>query len=347
MKKVRDFFIVIVALLIVGSFPELAKAADEGQVPFSMEAVLPENQRPDSQATYYDLVVKPDTKQQLQFVMKNTSNKEIQLELAANGAVTNELGTIDYGFSDQKKDSTAKFTLNELLKVPETVTLAGGETKTVNAELTIPQEAFEGVILGGIQAVEADQEKAAEPKGSSGLQVSSRYAMVIGVLLTEDPDNQPQPDLKLTQVKAGLSNGFTAVLANLQNIQPAMVGKMTIDGKVYKKGSDEVFKETKKENQEMAPNSNFDFAIDWQNEPLQAGEYTLKLVAQNKGHKWEFSKDFTISGEEEQTLNKKAVGIKKDYTWLWILLGALLFILLLILAFLLGRRRRKDEETEN
>lgn len=346
MKGLRGFVVIVVSMILAGSMPATVLAADEGQVPFAMEAVLPENQRAGSEATYYDLVVKPESKQELQFVLKNSSNKEIQLNLAANGAVTNELGTIDYGFADQKKDSTAKYTLNELLKVPESVTLAGGETKTVTAELTIPKDAFSGVILGGIQAVEADKEDATQSKGDSGLQLSSKYAMVIGVLLTEDPDNQPQPDLKLNDVKAGLSNGFTAVLANLQNVQPAMVGKMTITGTVYKKGSSDVFKKTEKKNQEMAPNSNFDFAIDWQNEPLQAGDYTLKLVAQNKSHKWEFSKDFTISGEEEQTLNEKAVGIKKDYTWLWILLGALLFIALLILAFLLGKRRRKDEEEE-
>lgn len=346
MKGLKGFFFVLISLVLVGSVPTTALAADDEQVPFAMEAVLPENQRSDSGATYYDLIVKPETKQELQFVVKNASNKEIDLKLAANGAVTNSIGTIDYGQPDYKKDSSAKYTLNELLKVPSEVKLAAGESKSITAELTIPKDGFNGVILGGIQAVEADKESTADSSSKSGLQLSSKYAMVIGVLLTEDPENQPQPELKLNDVKAGLDNGVTAVLANLQNVQPAMVGKMTITGTVYKKGSSDVFKKTEKKNQEMAPNSNFDFAIDWQNEPLQAGDYTLKLVAQNKSHKWEFSKDFTITGEEEQTLNEKAVGIKKDYTWLWILLGALLFIALLILAFLLGKRRSKDEEEE-
>lgn len=333
--------VLLVSLLAISFTPTTVKVADEAQVPFSMEAVLPENQRSDSGVTYFDLVVKPESKQELQVVLKNASDQAVDLELSANGAVTNSLGTIDYGQPAAKKDQTAKYTLQELLQVPSEVTLAAGETKTITATLTIPQEPFTGVILGGIQAVEANQDTA---NSGGGLQLNSRYAMVIGVLLTEDPNNQPEPELKLNSVKPGLSNGYTAVLANLQNIQPALVGSMSITGTVYKKGSSEVFKKTEKTNQEMAPNSNFDFAIDWQNEALQAGDYTLKLVAQNKSHRWEFSQDFTISGNEEKTLNEKAVGIKKDYTWLWIILGSLLFIALLFLAFLLGKRRRKEDE---
>lgn len=337
-------------LLFTGFFllltPTFVQAASTEKAPFTMEAVLPENQRKDSAATYFDLVVQPEHKQQLAVRFQNLSDKKMTLQLSTNSAVTNSNGVIDYNKADSKKSLDAKYRLDELLNIPEEVVLAAGETKVISGELTVPKDRFDGILLGGVTAT-MTAEKAAGEKQTSGLALTNQLAMTVGVVLTEDTQQVVEPELRLLQVRPGLSNGYTSVLATVQNSMPQMVGQMTITGKVFKKGSSEVIKETVRKNQEMAPNSQFDFPVDWGKENLEPGDYTLKLVAQNKSHKWVFSKDFTIAKAEADKLNKKAVGLKKDYTWLYIIIGIVLFILLLVLAFLLGRRQRSEEKNED
>lgn len=341
-RKLLFLFVGLVALLT----PTLALATSTEKPPFTMESVLPENQKKDSKATYFDLVVQPEQKQQVSIRFQNLSDKKITLQLSTNSAVTNANGVIDYNKTDAKKSLTAKYRLDELLTFPDEVELAAGETKVISGELSVPKDRFEGILLGGITATMVP-EKATNDKQKSGLALTNQLAMTIGVVLTEDTQNVVEPELRLVQVQPGLSNGYTSVLATVQNINPQMVGQMTITGKVFKKGNSEVLKETVRKNQEMAPNSQFDFPVDWGKEELAAGDYTLKLVAQNKGHKWVFSKDFTIDKAQASKINEKAVGLKKDYTWLYITIGILLFILLLILAFLLGRRQRSEEKHED
>lgn len=345
MNKSRLLLVLIFSFVLLLS-PTAAIADSTKKAPFTMEAVLPENQKKESSATYFDLIVQPEHKQKLSIRFQNLSDKKITLNLSANRAVTNANGVIDYNKKNAQQTSTAKYGLNDLLTVPNEVVLAAGETKVISAELSVPKDRFEGILLGGITATMVSNDTVNE-KQKSGLALTSQLAMIVGVVLTEDPQNVVAPELHLTHVEPGLSNGYTAVLATLENTKPQMVGQMTITATVSKKGSSDSLKKTVRKNQEMAPNSQFDFPVDWGKEELQAGDYTLKLVAQNKGHRWAFTKDFTIAASEAKKLNKKAVGIKKDYTWLYILIGILLFVLLLILAFLLGRRQRNDEKPQD
>lgn len=94
----------------------------------------------------------------------------------------------------------------------------------------------------------------------------------------------------------------------------------------------------------MAPNSNFNYPISLNGEKLKAGKYTLKLNAQAKEGKWSFTKDFTISETDAKKYNSQDVSIKKDWTWVYILIGILLILIALFLIFFIIRRNRKKQE---
>lgn len=61
----------------------------------------------------------------------------------------------------------------------------------------------------------------------------------------------------------------------------------------------------------MAPNSNFDFPISWDNQSLEPGTYTLDMTAKSGENQWTFEEDFTISAKESKTLNTDAVELEK------------------------------------
>ncbi|EUJ54381.1 WxL protein host-binding domain-containing protein [Listeria fleischmannii] len=93
----------------------------------------------------------------------------------------------------------------------------------------------------------------------------------------------------------------------------------------------------------MAPNSNFPYAIDWENQPLEPGTYVLKLSANNGEQDWNFTKEFKI-GDNAKDLNKKAVDVEKNYLWWWIIGGAIAAILLFLIIWIILRRKEKEEQ---
>lgn len=113
---------------------------------------------------------------------------------------------------------------------------------------------------------------------------------------------------------------------------------------------------------QMAPNSNFNLSVPLKGDRLKAGTYTMKIEAygqkdqngsypfQAKGsqkeekyrYHWSLEKDFEIKADVAKKLNDSDVTIKKDYTWVYILIGIVL--LLLIILFLVWRKKNNDKK---
>lgn len=345
-KKVGLLFgllLLVVALMSGGTVWAAESDVAENEAGFTMEALLPDNQLDDS--SFFKLKVTPKTEQDLTIRLTNLEDTEMTLTVSPNPAFTNQAGVIEYSDYKRAKDSSAQYTIPELFSEPQKVKLKAKEAKDITFKLTVPEQAFSGTILGGFYALKETGETS---DSEENLSIQNRYAMVMGISLQEDTETVISPELKLNAIKPGLDNGRTAVFANLQNIKPQAFGEMTVTAKVSPKGSTEVLHETKKEKQEMAPNSNYDFAIDWDDEAIEAGDYHLSLVAQSGKKEWKFEEDFTIVDQEAEKLNEQAVGLTKpDYTWLYILIAILLMLILVILAFILGRRKRKQDEVDS
>lgn len=339
LKKARFVLLAVSLLGLVTFFPKPV-ARDSGAA-FAIEAVLPENQRPEGQGTYFDLLVAPGASQELAVQVTNLSDEKLTVALAVHGAVTNDLGVIDY-HSVSEKDPTAQLVLPEVLRMPDTVDLAPREVKVVTGQLTLPPESFRGFVLGSIVASRplTSQQKA------SGLTLANVGALVLGVLLTEEATDTVKPELVLEEVTPGLFNGFVSVLAQLHNIQPELVGELTITGTVTRQEGGSFKKETVKTKQSFAPNSSYAFPVDWGGETIEAGAYRLHLVAENAVHRWEFTKEFSVTAEVQEKINRTAVGLKEPRNdwWLWLLAGLVLAALLW--WFLWWRRRREEEEEE-
>lgn len=84
----------------------------------------------------------------------------------------------------------------------------------------------------------------------------------------------------------------------------------------------------------MAPNSNFDYGIDWNNQPLRAGNYTVKALIENHAidgepselnQKWEFEETFSITKKEAKKINNQAVDLDEPAVswWLYVVIGLL------------------------
>ncbi len=308
---------------------------------FSVKAILPDNQA--SSVTYFDLQMSPKQKQTITVELTNQSDEEITIEAVANTAVTNDMGYVDYSIPNTKPDKTLKYPFADIVTPSaKEVTLKPNETKPWTATIQMPADEYEGIILGGLhfQEKQDDNEK---KKAKEDVQIKNEYAYVIGVKLTEIPV-VVEPELELNDIQATTKNYRNVVEFNLQNTKATLVGGLSVDAKIYKKGAEEVLHESKRTDLSMAPNSNFDYSVDWENEKLKAGDYKLHVVAKTADDKWEWAENFTISGDDAKKANDKALGLEKDYTWMYIVGGILLLLLIIATTYFIGKRAAKKKE---
>ena len=338
MNKIKK--ILLFTVCILGLFGINVEAAD---MKYSIEANIPENQI-DKNLTYFDLKMEPRQKQTISLTLRNHSDKESNFTIEPHTADTNRNGVIDYSKKLEKKDISMKYSFEELITGETKHTLQPNEEKKVEFTIQMPEESYDGIVLGGFyihkQADNADKEE------EKSVQIKNDYSYVIGAKLTVT-SKEVEPKLELNEVKPNLENYRTVVTANLQNTEAVIVSGLNVDAKVYKKGSDSVLHETKKDGMSMAPNSNFNLAINWDNQELEPGKYHLKLAAKDKMDRtWEFEKDFEIKGKEAKSLNKEAVELKDDNMKWYIIIGAcvLLIATLLIVLIIMMKKIKKDEE---
>lgn len=310
---------------------------------FNARAVIPENQQ-DKTKTYFDLRVKPGEKQIIKLLVSNSSDQELTLNIQPNTAITNQNGVIDYSQSKQKKDSSLVYNFADFVAGEKKVTLQPKESREVAYELTMPDKQFDGELLGGFYVREI--EKATDEDAQKNVQIKNRYSIVIAVDLTET-DKVIESKLQLNNVQAALENYRTVVTANLQNIKAKIEDQMIVSATVTQKGSTTVLHKAEKKDMHMAPNSNFDFPIDWGKQELQPGTYTLNMDVTTSGGHWTFSKGFEIQKKESEKLNSQAVDLKtepKESSFLLWIIGGLALIISVLVGWMIRKNHKLKKE---
>lgn len=340
--KMRKLYSLIVILLI-GSLISPIIGRAEGSMAYSAKANIPENQI-NKTLTYFDLKMEPGQEQEITLTVSNSSDKQTTIILSPNIATTNQNGVIDYSQTKGKLDSTLKTPLSSVISKEQEVTLAPNETKQVPFTLKMPDKSFNGLLLGGFYVTkkeEAEDSKEAE----KNVQIKNNYSYVIGIQLRESLE-EVKAQLKMNQIKPALLNYRTAVTVNLQNTEATIIKEFDVHAKVRKKGNGTVLQEATKTEMSMAPNSNFDFPISWDNQSLEPGTYTLDMTAKSGENQWTFEEDFTISAKESKTLNTDAVELeKKAPNWTLIILSVIAAMTLLIggMLYLIYKHKKKKE----
>lgn len=341
MKRIVAHLLVFLSLLL--SFSSVA-AADEKEdkknrdtMGFTVETVLPSNQV-DPSRSFYFLKVNPGETQRVQMKIISTRKEARTVKVSLNDAMTSSEATIDYGVDTPELDDSLQNPVTSIVSVPEEfkeVTVENYEEKTIELEITPPQEAFSGIKLGAVRLIGVPGK---DENKSKGLKVETGYT--VGMVLTEDAAQyNAGGKLHLKNVDVLLSNGSKVVGVSLQNDQPKMIDQLNMHVKVKKKGSEKVLFEKKGEDLSVAPNTNFMYQVPLGVENVEAGKYLVEIVAQNKEDKWNWTKEITITNAAANKLNEETVD--KVITPQWVPIATIVLALLLGgLVIVLTNRRR-------
>ncbi|MGX7418177.1 DUF916 and DUF3324 domain-containing protein [Carnobacterium gallinarum] len=377
MKKKIAFAITTVMVLTAGVFiqPQKSLAADDnnGSSNVSVSTNQPENQI-DKNQSFFDVRMNPGQKQDLEVVLTNTTNEELTMLASANSAITNDNGVVDYSWKlkdalaaakennkDKTKlpidlktvtyDSTLKYPLSEIATMPEEINIPAKSQVIAKIQVKMPTETISGVIAGGVYLTQKE-ESTKDEDASKGVQIKNKFVYVVGIQLRQNEDiSALKPDMKLDKKKILPTqvNYRNYLGINLQNTEAIYIRNLTVDAKVYQKGNNQVLHEAKQEGMKMAPNSNFNFGVNWENQEFKAGTYRVKVTAKAEDYDktWSWDEEFTIERKTADKLNKQAVELEKpDYTIYYIIAGVTLIVFLLIILYLIKRHLDKKKEVE-
>ncbi|MBO0454755.1 DUF916 and DUF3324 domain-containing protein [Candidatus Enterococcus murrayae] len=304
---------------------------------FTVETVLPSNQV-DPSRSFYFLKVVPGEVQRVQLKITSTRKEARTVKVSLNDAVTSSEASIDYGVDKPELDDTLKNPVTAIVKVPEEfkeVTVENYEEKTIELEITPPQEAFAGIKLGAVRLIGIPN--SSESK-KTGLKVETGYT--IGMVLTEDATQYNSGgELHFKNADVLLSNGSKVVGISLQNDQPKMIDQLKMSVKIRKKGSDKVLYEKKGEDLSVAPNTHFTYQVPLGLENVEAGKYSVEIVAQNEEKTWKWTKEVSITNDAANKLNEETVDKVITPSWVPIATIVLAAALLVLVIALINRNR--------
>ena len=346
MKKINKLFshFFVVFFLLIGM---QGRVLADSNLAISVNAILPENQH-NKDATYYDLRMKPGQKQTLDFELINPSEKDVTVQLELNDATTNDGGAIDYSSrgEDYQRDDSLRLSLTDLATIPDEVLVKAGSKETVKIKLEMPEEAFKGIIVGGIRVTQADEEEKTSKSANSSMEIKNKVAYTVGMTLSES-DEEVDADLVFKKAFASQRNGYNVVKGRVQNTEPQVLEQLYYKAKVTKKGSTKVLHESTGENYRFAPNSYFDFDVNWENQSFKAGDYTYLMSVESKetGQTWDFETDFTITSAEAKKLNKEAIELEKNNLIWLIIIGTALGVIIVILSLIYIQMKKNKAAT--
>lgn len=313
------------------------EATDQTSVGFTIEAILPENQI-DKNNSFFDLRMEPNKKQVIKVKIKNTTINSSSYTIRVNQAYTNNQGFIDYSNSEESKKNKLPYKIDDIIKYKKELTLDGNEQKEVSFEIDMPKEPFDGKILAGIQVIKKNN------KEKEQNQISNSVGYILGLQLTET-DNKVQRKLDLLSVKPEAKFGHPTVVATIENPTMEALGHLKYEAKIVtKNGRKEIYKKTYDNNMELAPNSYYDFAIEFINQRITNGEYVLILnIKDAKKNSWDFEKEFTVTSKEAESINRVTIDANDTQTkipYRVIIIGLTIMIIIVCLYVYLSKKEK-------
>jgi len=306
---------------------------------------FPDNQRQNG-SSFFDLIVTPGMQQDLILMVGNTGDEDIQVFVELITATTGRSGQINYT-SRGTPDTTLKFSFEDIASIQQThynIPVGGGTIIPVS--LTIPDDTFEGAILGSIRILReaTDQER----ENSDAFVNQFAYTTAVRLVMRDNAEEIIQPDFMLGSIALEIYNEKMSVAVQIRNTEPVIVKDATVTARLYHRNSDLLLLENSIDPVDFAPNSIFSFSfagIDDFN--FDTGDYTVHINVLHEGKTRDFEKSFTITRDENDEsiiiLSPIQDEVEKEGIPVWIFIitgiGALLLAALIVYAKVIVKRK--------
>lgn len=296
--------------------------------------------------TYFDLGLTPGQRAVVTVNVKSTSQEPITIETSLAKATTNSNGVVEYKAFQQNKSWGLPADIEKIVTTDQRkIQLQPGEVQPVSYQIKMPQSAFDGELVGGLNFVKKVTDN--QVKTNSSMGVKNQYAYTIAMVL-HGRQELTKNKMSLGKITTRQINDRNVISIPLINQTAAFLNKVETKVTIKHRGQDKVVYTQKTVDGQMAPNSVYDLPVRIGETAFKPGRYTAQMDVTSKEQHWQFTKDFTISRKQARRYNQKAV-IKADDSWLdlsLIIIGVVLLISLVVVIYWRKLRRIKLLESE-
>ncbi|EOL49880.1 DUF916 and DUF3324 domain-containing protein [Enterococcus caccae] len=314
MNKYLSYLALVLGLLVffVKPVKSLANQDSSNLINgLSYELLYPENQT-NKNLGYFDLTVQSENKQTVSLKLYNSLDKELTVQVNLNTAKTNNIGRVEYGLNNLKKDPSLKHGFTALVKGPEQVVIPPKSSQRLELAISLPKNVADGLIAGGIQLQPIDTDEI-NSRGKKDI-VVNEFAFLIGMLLRVGDTSHIKPELKLNKTYIAFKDKKSHFFVNMSNVQPVYLEMMAIEVQIRKANKSNTLFEYYKKDMRMAPNSMIDFPVDLADKGLNAGKYTAQInVSSKNGGNWSWTEDFSINTLEAERIHSQQVENKPTH----------------------------------
>lgn len=281
-------------------FVNTAYASDENPIGFSVETIMPDNQI-DQNKNYFYIQTSPGANQILKVKVTGTSEEPVKIKAYIANAITDDSGTVDYK-PNIEKDDTLVDSIEEIAKVDENEFELGlGEEKIVEISITSPATSYSGVKMGAVYFERV-------MNGLKEGKINNKYSYRIGIICSETEDLYTNSqEFNLLKVTPELKKTQKSVTLTLQNREPKTIADLYMDIKIVDKKTGKTVKSQKLSDGMVAPNSRFDYSVNWGIESIRSGTYIAKVSAKSRYKSWELEKEFEITADEAKKMNEETL----------------------------------------
>lgn len=339
MKTNKFIYLVLFLGLFMFLCPIHSTAEDTDEsLGYAVSAVL-NGKQIDTSKTYFYIQTTPGEKQELVVKVKSTQKEPVKVKVSVADAFTGNKGTVEYTTDKKLLDSTLIDPLSSIVKVENpSITVKDFEEVDAKFTLTPPNESYQGVKMG-VLIFELEEEKDSA--------VGSGFAYRIGFIMSETGEEyENSQTLNLLDAKSELVRGKKMILATLQNPEPKVLSRLAITADLKNAKTGKVMKHVQGEKYALAPNSHFNFEMDWGTSNIEAGTYVLSIVAKSPYNDWAFEKEFVITGDQANTMNEQSAFKIITPTWIKVVTIVNAIVMIIITGMLLVRRKKMEAEWE-
>lgn len=341
----KNFSLILISSLLITLFNfNFLSNVHADELGFSVDPA----EEPHYSTGYFKLDVEPNQNIELPVRIKNTSEKEMDFEIKKLNALTSGYGNINY--SKDMKTEHGKFVnedmaMSKYLQGDGYVHLKSGEEKIVKFNLKTPGNINEGTMLGGLSF----KKKSADVSGEEKSSIKSEFKRVIAIQINynkgvESPIEVSNNNVEVTRtspnVLLGIKNKSFSIKEDIHFEYKVMQGdKSLFSGKSNK------FK--------MAPSTEVNYPIPWQDDKFSSGDYKLNVSYYEDGNKIDKNFDLKIPKEKvkkykEESKSKPVADYDELPKWVYLIIVlAVLNIFLLLFIILRKKKEKKEKEQQN
>lgn len=309
MKKVLKGVILLAPFVIVMATSVQANQTGE----YAVSPVLPHNQTVGVEH-FFDIGWSPAESDQLGVRITNKTKTATTYQLQLNKARTNRNGVIDYADATPEASDTL-YRLNELVKLPSSITIAGESSRVVTANIQFGTSDFNGILMGGIHVTKRAD---AELEG-----VSHTVSYNLPLIIRGNIDQRPEPRLVLTQLAVTPSEKKQFTLnVSLHNERANFLKEVYFEAVIKNNLGAVVDKQSS--TWDLTPETELHYPVKLTGR-YQQGIYQLELTVTHRSEqKWHFNETFELTAAKANQLKQKTTG--RANAWISVILAGVILL---------------------